>query len=341
MNYYSATTDPFFLATGATLGPTGLIRPDNFVNVMGCLDQRQYREPNSNATTLLTGVNRTGFQDLFTNEQQKATAERIDLALLLSDTYNNVAGQNEAALKATGKIYQLFSAGLPSNQSQIELAGWFETGLSKIQHYIADYVTNAWAGNPDLSSHITVDPPANWKEGDRPALKSQCQSQLARSLGGYQTFSFWGVLITVVGSVLIILTSLALSPIVRCCRWASRENTNAEIAFGKINVLRMALEGRGYDGWQNTDSDVPVRPATEADIHAPTLENGHLLIPTVEVELRPQESGVEGQGGQEVNGSAQAGLRPEDTDTSTQSLLRADRENAPLPNQVAWARDLA
>lgn len=109
MTYYSATNDPFFSASGNFTAADGNIAPDNYVHIMACTDQRQFRTPSTNASTLLTGLYKTGYSALGFNLNQKATVERMILALAFCNTFNTVNGQNSAALQATSKLYQLLS----------------------------------------------------------------------------------------------------------------------------------------------------------------------------------------------------------------------------------------
>ena len=246
---------------------------------MACLDQRQFRNPTTNDTTTLGNLESKECQSLGLNQQQNATIERMILALELSDTFNNVNGQNGAALQATSKLYQLLSPGLPDNQWQLELQGWFEISLAKLQRYVLDFVDNPWAQDTTTNKYISVVPPSAWPESDSDALQAQCSQQLIRGIAAFQTFSVLGIAIIVVVSITLIIPSWTLSKCVRKSSQGAGYRTHANIAHGKLNLLRMALEGRGYTGWTNADEDIPIRPEQGANIHPPRLVNGGVKIP--------------------------------------------------------------
>lgn len=165
--YTEAVYDPFFSANGTyTTNVTGTLyyQPDNYVHVMGCADQYQFREPISNRTTLLTGLQiaKTLALELDLNNDQVASLTRLILSMQVSDTYNTINGQNSDALVASGLLYQLLSPGLPSNQWQIEAGAWFETTLANIQHRIVDYATNSWASSSN--AQLFVLPRSHWTD---------------------------------------------------------------------------------------------------------------------------------------------------------------------------------
>jgi hypothetical protein len=77
------------------------------------------------------------------NELQLATAQRIITAFELTATFNAVNLLGDIAFLACNRLAELTSTGLPPNQWQIEVQGWFETSLAKMQAYMVEYVTNA------------------------------------------------------------------------------------------------------------------------------------------------------------------------------------------------------
>ncbi|KAE9375047.1 hypothetical protein N431DRAFT_455753 [Stipitochalara longipes BDJ] len=305
VTYFSPTDDPFFSASGNFTAADGNIAPDNYVHIMACTDQRQFRNPHTNASTILTGLYNTGYSALGFNVAQTATVERIFLALSFCDTYNTVNGQNSAALQATSKLYQLFSPGLPNNQWQLELQGWFETGLAKFQQYIVDFVDNPTIGDADGLISITA--PADWDESDRFALEAQCSQQRVQSTGSYQYFSFLGIIVIIVIAPTIIILSWFLPGCVnrRKDRRDREKNVGkryAYIADGKLNLLRMALEGRGYDKWEEAMSDIPVRKEEWGTFMPVHKEEETLLYPRFGERGRDVDNGVLNGGGQRVGG---------------------------------------
>jgi len=142
---------------------------------------------------------------------------------------------------------------LPNNQWQLGLQGWFETGLAKFQQYIVDFVDNP-----------TIDD-ANG-------------------------------LISVIAPTFIII-SWFLPDCVN--RRKDRRDTErnvgkryAYIADGKLNLLRMALEGRGYDKWEEAMSDITVRKEAEGSF-VPVQKEGETLIYPIRVQgSREEEDGM-------------------------------------------------
>lgn len=227
------------------------------------------------------------------------------LALISSDTYNTVSGQNGAALQASSKLYQLFSPGLPNNQWHLELQGWFETGLAKFQQYVVDFVNNpSLAGS---NGHISITTPVAWKESDSAALQSQCFQQRITSTGSYQTFSFLGIIIIAVVAPGIILLSLMLRWCVdkRGDRRNGQPNAVKRYAYtadGKLSLLKLALEGSGYSGWEERLTDVPVRDSTMGVIHPARLNDGNIDYQSV-MELRSVNGNTRAvHGGDNLNG---------------------------------------
>jgi len=322
VTYYAPTNDPFFSASGNFTAADGKIAPDAYIHIMGCTDQRQFRNPSTNASTFLTGIYKTDYSALGFNSAQNATMDRIFLALIFSDTYDTVNGQDSSALQATSKLYQLFSPGLPNNQWQLELQGWFETGLVKFQQYIVDFVNNPSIANDNgLISIIT---PGSWGGTDKNALQSQCSQQRVQSTGAYQSFSFLGIMIIIIIAPTLIILSWTLSI---CVNKRKDRRDNAEhagkryayLADGKLNLLRMALEGRGYDHWQETISDIPVRDESYGTIMPVTREGASLKYPKF--------------GGEDANGEVENGvLNDGEAQADGDAINRPDNAN---PSQTA------
>ena len=292
--YTKPNRDPLFYATTKSAGEFGpgidVFTADSFVRVMGCLDQVSFRNPNTNQATPLqspvvaSGASYSPPSNIFNlgfNSVQNATANRIAKAFSISvPTHWNVNGLYTIGLEASSAVIAGISPGLPDNQWMLEIAGWFDTGLAKLQRTIVDYVQNSWTMYENAAEWMSIIDPSTL--GSDGAYEDQCFNQLITGTATSQTFSTLGVFIIATLAPILVLLAAVLSKIVRRC--GSSHARNYDLAYQKMNILRMALEGRGYDGWVNTDRGTPVRPGAGADIPPPSLDGGRLDIPLLRVE---------------------------------------------------------
>lgn len=106
-------------------------------------------------------------------------------------------------------------------------------------------------------------------------LQAQYSQQPIRGIATFQTLSVHGIAIVVLSFTLIIF-SWTLSTCVRKSRGGYK--IHADVANGKLNLLRMALEGRGYAGWAEKGGNIPTRLGDGADIRASILVDGGVEI---------------------------------------------------------------
>lgn len=287
--------DPLFLASGNyTLGDR--TAPDSYVQIMACMDQRMIRNPVNGYQTTPLGLSQLeggmAWTELGFNDAQFATAMRLISNMATTDTYNTVNGQNSAALQATSLASQLFSPRLPDDQWMIELRGWFEIGLAKLQHAVVQHVDNTWVADSGYPLNVVY----LQTVGDEPnatiraANEYQCRNQLSRSLAGYQSFCLLGVIIVIIYSCTMVILNWCLSSIVRRFHRKNPSKQHkyyADVKHGKYALAVDALRAAGYDGWltvvgdhpENTHTDYPVRKPNHRDIRAPTAANGHVYFP--------------------------------------------------------------
>lgn len=272
--YESPVYDPWFAATRPTTlsGPDFSARvymPDEYINAMACTDQYQICNPTSNPfnCTIIGGVNdiNLGLGQIGLNSQQLATAYRFETVLIPSNTYVVVNYLGATALLARDRLAQFTGLGLPDNQWQLEVQGWFETSLSIIQGLIVEYVAN----RADLGPYGKVDVQ---NAADGPVSKAAvdlCSNQRIRNIGGYQSFSFSGVIILVCIGLTIILLSWIIEPLCGYIRARRARDPSsqrdihyreiARVADHKLQLHRMALSGFGYEqGWENNAQDIPI-----------------------------------------------------------------------------------
>ncbi|KAF4554665.1 Hypothetical protein D9617_4g004200 [Elsinoe fawcettii] len=276
VQYTGPTLDPMFSASGAITTSGGRIGPDSWAHIVVCMDQKQARNPITNATTRIAGYAQLDGAALALNTAQNATLSRLHAHLFASDTYNTVAGQNGAALLASSKLWQFSSPPLPDTQWQLEVEGWFETGLAKLQHATVDFVANKWASE---RSSVEVEPVAtvssfHSKDEFSRALHRQAHSQIARNLAGYQSFIVVGMVIAIIGSGLLLVLSCTMGMVVKrmskCTRLARSDSAQVEVVYSKLQLGRLALGYHGNDEqWIGIDSDFPAKIINSAIIGPP------------------------------------------------------------------------
>ena len=156
----------------------------------------------------------------------------------------------------------------------------FQTALANIQLRIADFPVNKWYTNE--TQNVVVLPPSAWQEDDAAEMEQLCRRQRVMSTDQYQSFSLAGVLLVIVLGPALILTSWFLD---LCIQKRSslqpggskRYRRLAWIADDKLQLLRLALKGAGYDDWKNELDSVPVRVTRDKDIQPPIEEDNAVL----------------------------------------------------------------
>jgi hypothetical protein len=256
------------------------VLPNYFANVMACAEQYAFCNPTTSNCAAPAGLFRTfasvnNNNKLGLNAAQQATAIRLGNALPASDTFNTVAGLGPDSLWANSLVFERISPSLPSNQWQVEVEGWFQTTLAKLQGYVVEYASNA----ADLGRYGQVTSPYNKysSNGTETALwavlADQCANQLVRTAGEVQNFSFLGTMLIVCLSVFLVLLDLTIQSLVetgfRAVGKKSTANNSrvARQADEKLHLLRMALGG-GPQGdtiiWEKGKLDIPILSSKEA-----------------------------------------------------------------------------
>jgi hypothetical protein len=268
--WFSATKPEELLAGGGI----NVIRylPDRAVSVMACTDQYQICNANSSpsACTILGSAYdmNLSYPLLGLNSNQKATVQRFTNVLQWIQTFIPPYVLGSQALLANDLvIQQVLSSGLPSNQWQLEVRGWFETSLATLQDYIVQFAVNTG----DLGQYGYIMKPDPEGTAEEQALAHFCLNQRVRNTGGYRSFSFLGIMIVVCVGSAIILLSWILEPLVAYlrhssgsskCRGTRGYREVARIADRKLQLHRMALVGAGYDRiWEQTMDEIPIATA--------------------------------------------------------------------------------
>lgn len=221
VQYLSLVSDPWFSANqlfnySSPSDPLVLYGLDQEVNVMACIDQYQLCNPSSSPyTCTIVGSAldmQEGYLEIGLNDYQLSTALRLLYALRLTGTYVTVDSLGDTALFVRDHLSGItLGGGLPDNQWQIEVQGWFETSLAKLQSYVVEWAANLADLGP--SGYIIAPSPAGGAIGL--ASLDMCSNQRIRNTGAYQSFSFLGLMIVI---FVIMILSWTVEPCVSYIR---------------------------------------------------------------------------------------------------------------------------
>lgn len=254
VSYADPVDDPFFSAHQQfviSASNSTYYHTDEVASVMACIDQAEIRNPTTGSSTVPSGFQK--MRDLIysigLNQAQIAVAWRFIIPsenALMFNSVNYLVG----ALKAQDSVFILISSGLPNNQWQIELQGWFDTALARLQGAIVEYVSKDIEGFAPYAN-LSVLPGDEW----------MCENQKIKAVGNYQSFSLMGIEIVAIVGALIILLSFILESIVGFFqkRWGGQGYK--QVAWTTDAVLqqqRLAFEQGKAEEWERTDATVPV-----------------------------------------------------------------------------------
>ena len=280
VGYFTPVLDPWFSANGTrTLDVPGsdspIFLPDEFISTLVCADQYRMCNPATGACTaqggqyqLLDAVvtdNAPGF-----STTQRATAGRLLEAVSTLYTVGVVAALGPGALWAAADLVLNMSPGLPDGQWRTEALGWFQTNLAQLQAAVVGFAANAGHPGPvDAPRDVTAEYVPD--EAAREALERQCGSQLVRTAGEVQNFSFLGVLLVVGLCLFFIFVDWMLEPVADLLwRWTGRGQRarSARLADDKLHLLRLALSGREGESsgvWKLGRLGIPIRDGCAVD----------------------------------------------------------------------------
>lgn len=189
--YGAPVSDPFFSANipHTIPGPeninTTVYESDDYVNVLGCIDQHQYCNPNNNKCTSLMGSESTIDEILALNMSVKqfTIAALIAPQQPLLSVYNSVNGRGSGALRASESLFELSQVGLPNDQWMSEVSSWFAITVAKLQEIPIRRATGP--------SYVPAG--SKLKRASLPEQIRLCKSQIILSPGGTTSFSVLGI----------------------------------------------------------------------------------------------------------------------------------------------------
>lgn len=224
---------------------------DEYNVAIGCADTYQICNPNNDnkcsdkvgSTELMS----TAIRQLDLNTFQESIVGRMQLALVTTSIYSQVVTRLAAALRASDTAGGIEQISLPANQWELEVSGWFESGLARLQ-----FLTQEYATGPDFvpsGSHIW----SPGKDGDLQSL-AMCYSQMINDSQGTSSFSILGLAIVFAIGGLIILLSLVVDTVVGWLQTFLKKGVAQKQAWlqdDKLQMQRVVLERAGLGTWES------------------------------------------------------------------------------------------
>jgi hypothetical protein len=262
--YDSKNNDPIFAATTPTQRSQGGVEgtvytPNNLVSVLGCVDQHQWcsavKIPGKTQCSGLESLdNLAPDTSIFNgNNRQIATAVRIYHSIYYSNMWYVVDPRGVAAIQASQMVFELFQNSLPDNQWTIEVGGWFNAALAKVQQALVEIAVGPQLQNQsDFTITFPKKPSYDW---------DLCRAQVVRSAGQYLNFSVLGLALIVSICTVIIWLSFVIDT---ATGWVQRLLHRGEdrrlqwLLEDKLQLQRMAYVGANQGKWEGHAESVPV-----------------------------------------------------------------------------------
>jgi hypothetical protein len=295
--YDQLNTDPIFAATtkaDPSLGNYYL--PDKLVSVLGCVDQHQWcsvvKKPGKERCSTVGSLD-TLSKDLSPfadNNRQLATANRIYQSIWLNNMWYVVDPRGVAALQASKSVFETFQHNVSNTQWTIEVSGWFNTALAKLQQTLVEIAVGPGLQN---SSDFLVTRPAS------AADQALCNAQVVRSSGAYLNFSVLGIALIVAFSTFLIWLSFIIDT---ATGWAQRwlhkgEDRRLQWRLeDKLQLQRMAYVGAHQGNWEGHDESVPVMTDAQlVDMSLYLPANGRALAEARLTEMTQKDEPASGK----------------------------------------------
>jgi hypothetical protein len=284
--FESSVSDPWFRADNCTYTTGGFpplsCEAPNPLSFLGCQEQYQFCKVTSSSADLAGGSpgNCTPLAGLFTlfpdllfvkgppwngttlqgmNHVQRAVYYFLAKLLSTSQLHWQLGFIGHENLVATDMIWDGgfaydMSAGLPSNQWEIEAMNWMNVSLSNMQRGAVafsrpSHSTMAIAN----SSSLYIEKPKD------PQLRALC-SKIKMLSAKHTSFSVAGLTATIAFGLFCIMTSYAIRPFLA---WLQRRTghgfykSQEWTEFSIFQLYRMAAEGKGVGPWRAKEGDVP------------------------------------------------------------------------------------
>ena len=276
MQFMQQCDDPVFGAHVEHRGTAYLsYMPDEWAVPISCSERYKICNPNNVQCTPWNGImglynssRHIGLSQIQANE-----TARVILAAQVSAVYYQTFTRGGAALRALELASGLVQQSLPCNQWEIEVSSWFDAGLSRIQHIIQEYAT----GPTNIIKGSALQRPSDLQDA---TSQRMCDNQLIKDPGDSTSFSIIGLVVVFVVGGFIIVTSLALDPIVGWSQERFHVGEHKKLSWqldDKLQQQRMLLGGVGLGAWEGARGfPTTVKPQTfggyeSIDIQHPTM----------------------------------------------------------------------
>lgn len=223
------------------------------VNIMACVDQHQFCNPNNDQCTNFTSST-AAFElaeSIGMNFVQRFNMFRFGHQLMYSSLHSSLAGRGGSALRAQELVENLQSQPLPNNQWMIEVQSWFNAGLARLQRNMVEYA----AGPPDMIDNGSL------LKFNHPLEDIMCHNQMVHSTSETTNFSMLGLaLVLIIGSI-VIMTNLLLDTIVGFIQRRFKTGDHRRLQWivdEQLQLQRMAYEEAGMGTWSGGAAPVPI-----------------------------------------------------------------------------------
>jgi hypothetical protein len=239
--------------------------PDNFVTVMGCLEQHEFCHPAGEHVdgdpdcSGLSGsdVAYNNLDDLQLTDGQYDAGHRVaniippsSLQYILS---SRPMGFANAASTLLGTVQ---TVNLPNNQWMIEIDEWLATSFAYIQGAVVQYAL----GQENLDAALLTLPSTPYEE-------SMCKNQIVKSTSGYTSFSFLGVMIVLLlGSAIVVIGTFVenIAALIQTVFGGRNYHNTAWNLDNVFQTQRKAFEGFSQGTWESADGvEIPCTARNE------------------------------------------------------------------------------
>lgn len=257
-------TDPFFSSTVPVPNSNGTyFWPEKPITAIGCVEQFTFRNPAnnkvSNATTIpwsdlypeerkqvIANKTRDLSEALDLNQKQEATLQLTLWGLASAGTIGEMIGTVGVsalrAMKDPGTYFRLQNP-IPNDQWKNEVQYWVDIGLAALQQEFVRFATGP------LDDRDLLHGPEETNE--------VCNMQKIKHTE-FENFRRPGfIMLATVGGFLIVVPWTLLRVVIWLGRKRKWPFVAEWIAYGDLQLLRMANEGAGVHGWRGCDREVP------------------------------------------------------------------------------------
>ena len=249
MTFLETCEDPVFGANYEVRGTVQVYyQPDEWAVPIACAERYKICNPQNDQCTEWSGIEGLlNATDLIgVSDAQANVTGRMVMAAQYSPAHFQTMTRGASALRALESASGLVLQTLPSNQWEIEVSSWFDTGLSRLQHLIQDFAV----GTTNVAKGSVLQRPSEMQDK---TSEKMCHNQLIRDSAGSASFSILGLVIIFVVGGFVIVTSLALDTIVGWVQERLKKGMHKKLSWqldDKLQQQRMLLEAVGLGSWE-------------------------------------------------------------------------------------------